>query len=95
VLDFGMASGHDAISTLARGLLGLRAAAPATAAADAAFKAQLLDAERRVYLNDLLDLPQQVELRALYDATTTPPAIAASRKRWPSWLSSSARGSRG
>ena len=28
----------------------------------------LLSTERRVYLNDLLDLPQSTELRTLYDA---------------------------
>ncbi len=71
VLDFGTASGHDAIRTLTRGLLGLQPGSPAPAVAAAAETAGAADGqahERRVHLNDLLDLPQPLELRALYDA---------------------------
>jgi AAA ATPase domain/Adenylate and Guanylate cyclase catalytic domain len=71
VLDFGTATGHDAIRELARGLLGLAKTSTAdavAAAADAVLRDGLLAPDRRVHLNDLLDLPQPVELRALYDA---------------------------
>jgi class 3 adenylate cyclase len=71
VLDFGTATGHDAVRELARGLLGLGRVAPhaeASAVADRALQQGPLGPDYQVYLNDLLDLPQPVELRALYDA---------------------------
>ena len=71
VLDFGTATGHDAVRELARGLLGLGRVAPhaeASAAANRALKEGRLGPDHQVYLNDLLDLLQPVELRALYDA---------------------------
>ncbi len=71
VLDFGLAGGRDAIRELARSLLGVRiTSSPAAteAAAEQAVRERWLAPERRVHLNDLLDLPQPVELRALYDA---------------------------
>jgi class 3 adenylate cyclase/tetratricopeptide (TPR) repeat protein len=71
VLDFGAGTGQDAIGALVRSLLRLTAArdeAAAGAALDAAERDGLIAAERRVFLNDLLDLPQPTALRALYDA---------------------------
>ena len=71
VLDFGAGLGQDAIRTLVRSLLGLTAStapAAAQAAAERALSDGLLANEQRVYLNDLLDLPQPTALRALYDA---------------------------
>ena len=71
MLDFGTATGHDAVRELARGLLGLGRVTPhaeASAAADRALKEGRIGPERQVYLNDLLDLPQPVELHALYHA---------------------------
>jgi class 3 adenylate cyclase/tetratricopeptide (TPR) repeat protein len=71
VLDFGTATGHDAIRELTRGLLGLGKASTAeavAAAADCALRDRLIEPDRRVHLNDLLDLPQPVELRVIYDA---------------------------
>ena len=73
VLDFGAGTGQDAIRSLVRSLLGLKPGglsdrAAVQAAAEWAVADGLVAAERRVYLNDLLDLPQPVELRALYDA---------------------------
>ena len=73
VLDFGAGTGQDAIRSLVRSLLGLEFGglsdrAAVQAAAESAVAEGLVAAERRVYLNDLLDLPQPVELRALYDA---------------------------
>ena len=71
-LDFGVGKGQDAIRAVVRSLLDL----PVTAsdeslrrdAIDRAVAGGLLDPERRVYLNDLLDLPQPTDLRAVYDA---------------------------
>jgi class 3 adenylate cyclase/tetratricopeptide (TPR) repeat protein len=71
VLDFGTATGQDAIRALVRSLLGLRPGsepAASQAALERAIAADATLAERRVFLNDLLDLPQPTELRALYDA---------------------------
>jgi class 3 adenylate cyclase/tetratricopeptide (TPR) repeat protein len=73
VLDFGAGTGQDAIRSLVRSLLGLKPGGSSDrtavqAAAEWAVADGLVAAERRVYLNDLLDLPQPVELRALYDA---------------------------
>jgi hypothetical protein len=71
VLDFGTATGQDAIRALVRSLLGLRAGSAPAAIEAAIAQAVAADpslGERRVYLNDLLDLPQPTELRALYDA---------------------------
>ena len=58
-------------ASLVRSLLGLGATsdeAATSAALEAATRDGLLEADRRVFLNDLLDLPQPTALRALYDA---------------------------
>jgi tetratricopeptide (TPR) repeat protein len=71
VLDFGTATGQDAIRALVRSLLGLRGgsdAATSQAALERVVAADPAIADRRVCLNDLLDLPQPTQLRALYDA---------------------------
>ena len=71
VLDFGAGIGQDAIRTLVRSLLGLRASSDPAASRSALEQAAAADpaiADRRVFLNDLLDLPQPTESRALYDA---------------------------
>ena len=71
VLDFGAGAGQDATASLVRSLLKLDAAsdeAAVYAAIDTAVRDGLIAAERRVFLNDLLDLPQPTDLRALYDA---------------------------
>jgi len=71
VLDFGVGKGQDAVRALVRSLLGLASGggkAARAAAADRAVAAGWLVADARVFLNDLLDLPQPMELRALYDA---------------------------
>jgi class 3 adenylate cyclase/tetratricopeptide (TPR) repeat protein len=70
-LDFGAGTGRDAIRGLVRSLLGLAAGGAEPAAPEGAERVlaeELISPERRVYLNDLLDLPQPLELRALYDA---------------------------
>lgn len=75
VLDFGAGTGKDAVRALVRGLLGIRSrgtdpgeAEARQAAAEAAIQAGLLKPDQRVFLNDLLNLPQPLELRAIYDA---------------------------
>jgi class 3 adenylate cyclase/tetratricopeptide (TPR) repeat protein len=75
VLDFGAGIGQDAIRALVRSLLGLTvssATAAVQAAAEGALSDRLVASEQRVYLNDLLDLPQPTALRALYDAMDNP-----------------------
>jgi class 3 adenylate cyclase/tetratricopeptide (TPR) repeat protein len=72
VLDFGTGTGRDAVRTLVRALLGLDRATGGLEASEAAARAAMADGlvveADAVFLNDLLDLPQPVELRALYDA---------------------------
>jgi class 3 adenylate cyclase/tetratricopeptide (TPR) repeat protein len=71
VLDFGVGKGRDAIGAILRSLLGLAPGAEVEerqAAAERVVTAGIVSAERLVFLNDLLDLPQRGEWRALYDA---------------------------
>ena len=69
VLDFGAGTGRDAIRALVRGLLDISSdAACVRTVAAAALSQDLVEAEQVVFLNDLVDLPQPRELRALYDA---------------------------
>jgi class 3 adenylate cyclase/tetratricopeptide (TPR) repeat protein len=71
VLDFGVGKGQDAIGAILRSLLGLAAGAETEerqAAAERVVMAGIVPAERLVFLNDLLDLPQRGEWRTLYDA---------------------------
>jgi class 3 adenylate cyclase/tetratricopeptide (TPR) repeat protein len=71
VLDFGAGTGRDAIRAMVRSLLdveGPSGAEATLAGAERALAEGLLAEDRRVHLNDLLDLPQPIELRALCDA---------------------------
>jgi class 3 adenylate cyclase/tetratricopeptide (TPR) repeat protein len=71
VLDFGSGKGQGAIPALVRSLIGLPPESTKEArarAADAALAAGALAEADRVFLNDLLDLPQPLDLRAVYDA---------------------------
>jgi len=71
VLDFGVGKGQDAVRLLIRSLLNLAPGSGKAARADGAALAiakGLISPDRRVYLNDLLDLAQPTELRAVYDA---------------------------
>jgi class 3 adenylate cyclase/tetratricopeptide (TPR) repeat protein len=71
VLDFGVGKGQDAIRSLVRHLMGIPTGSDKrerAAAADATVSAGTLAEEQRVFLNDLLDLPQPVAQRSLYDA---------------------------
>ncbi|MCG6890120.1 MAG: AAA family ATPase [Gammaproteobacteria bacterium] len=71
VLDFGTGKGQAAIPSLVRDFLGI---APGSGkskrerALDDAQSDGITDSEQRVFLNDLLDLRQPLELRTLYDA---------------------------
>ena len=71
VLNFGVGEGGDAIRTIAYRLLGLSPGADCEARGAAAARAVsegLVLADQNVFLNDLLRLPQPVDLRLLYDA---------------------------
>jgi class 3 adenylate cyclase len=70
VLDFGVGKGQDAIRAIVRSCLGCsgQGEKAARTAAERLLSEDLLKPDQLVYLNDLLDLPQPTELRALYDA---------------------------
>jgi class 3 adenylate cyclase/tetratricopeptide (TPR) repeat protein len=71
VLDFGSGKGQRAIPALVRSLIGLPHSSTKedrARAADEAFAAGAYAEAERVFLNDLLDLPQPLELRRIYDA---------------------------
>ena len=71
VLDFGAGKGQEAVPALARSLLGIAAGSGKSeraAALERALNDGVAIPEHRVYLHDLLDLAQPLELRTLYDA---------------------------
>jgi class 3 adenylate cyclase/tetratricopeptide (TPR) repeat protein len=71
MLDFGAASGQDAIRSVVHGLLQLLPAAPEDVRREAVARALTdgsVDEPQVPFLNDLLDLPQPGELRPIYDA---------------------------
>jgi class 3 adenylate cyclase/tetratricopeptide (TPR) repeat protein len=71
VLDFGMGAGQDAIRSLVRSMLGLSGESSQeeiAAAAEKTIADGMLADDRRVYLNDLLNVPQPTKLRTIYDA---------------------------
>ena len=71
ILDFGTARGQDAVRALVRSLLGISPnddTVARCAVLDRVINEGLVSEERRVYMNDLLDLEQPPNLRALYDA---------------------------
>lgn len=71
VLDFGSLSGQSGVPALVAGLLGIGPSSDTTAraaAADGAEAQGAFAAAERVFLNDLLDLPQPAELSRAYDA---------------------------
>jgi class 3 adenylate cyclase/tetratricopeptide (TPR) repeat protein len=71
VLDFGTGKGQDAVGALTRSLLGIPLGTGKeirTQQADAGVAAGLVEPSQRAFLNDLLDVPQPADLRALFDA---------------------------
>jgi len=71
VLDFGTGRGQGAIPSLVKSLLDMDENAGAqerAAAVERASSDGLLDGDERVFVNDLLDLEQPLELKTLYDA---------------------------
>lgn len=71
ILDFGTGRGQDAIGRIVGTLLGAAPGAGETVRADAVEAALgdgRLRANQRVFVHDLLDLPQQGAARATYDA---------------------------
>ena len=71
VLDFGAGKGQEAIPSLARSLLDIKQGIGKRDRASAIERAERegnVKSDSRVFLNDLLDLKQPLELRTLYDA---------------------------
>lgn len=71
VLDFGTGRGQDAIGALVRSLIGTAPSAAEAERAEAAGHAVAdgrISETHRVFLNDLLDLPQPIDLQIQYDA---------------------------
>ncbi|SAK49574.1 adenylate/guanylate cyclase domain-containing protein [Caballeronia ptereochthonis] len=71
VLDFGVGKGQDPVRAILDSLLGLPASTEVDetrAAADRLVASGVVAAEQRMFLHDLLDLPQAGEWRSLYDA---------------------------
>jgi tetratricopeptide (TPR) repeat protein len=71
VLDFGADTGRDAVRTIVRDVLGIGPSSGPDAlqrAATDAVAGGVVPPELEAHLNDLLDSPQPVRLRTLYDA---------------------------
>jgi len=71
VLDFGVGKEQDAISTIVRSFLSIPAASETDVRIEAVRQACSigpLNSTQTVYLNDILDIPQPLELRSIYDA---------------------------
>ena len=71
ILNFGVGKGQEAVPALVRSLLGIRQGSGKQSRAQLVDQLEnegVVDTEQRVFLNDLLDLKQPVELRILYDA---------------------------
>ncbi len=71
IFDFGVGEGQDVIRTLICSLLGVPTGSDIPvreSAANEAIAGELCTSDQRVFLNDLLSLPQSVELQGLYDA---------------------------
>ena len=83
VLDFGAGKGQEAIPALIRSFLGITTGSgkeQREAALKQAENNGIADPEQRVYLNDLLDLSQSLELRTLYDAMNAEVRSAGKRE---------------
>ncbi len=83
VLDFGAGEGRDAIRSLVGSLLGIAPGSDRMAGQEVAAKAirdGLLLPEQRIFLEDLLNLPQPIEDRAMYDAMTNAARNEGKRK---------------
>lgn len=71
VLPFGVAKGQDAVRSIVRSLLGLEVKSTEDdrqRIVDRLIADSRIDSSQAVFLNDLLDLDQPIEQRALYDA---------------------------
>ncbi|WP_321795778.1 adenylate/guanylate cyclase domain-containing protein [Caballeronia sp. J97] len=71
VLDFGVGKGQDPVRAIIGSLLGLASSADdeaRAAAVDRWVNVHAVEPEQRMFLHDLLDLPQAGEWRSLYDA---------------------------
>ena len=91
VLDFGVGKGRDPIRALLLGQLDLSSTSAQAArqnVADRLVAEGVVSSDSRVFLNELLDLPQTTEWRALYDAMNNAArdrgkrALAATLTHW-------------
>lgn len=83
VLDFGSGKGQDPVRALVRSLLSGDAEADAARclrSGESLIEQGALSADQRVFLNDLLDLPQPNELKTIYDAMDDDARNEAKRK---------------
>ncbi len=83
VLDFGAGEGRDAIRSVVGSLIGITPGGDKAAhqlAAEAAILQGLLVPEQRIFLDDLLNLPQSLEDRSMYDAMTNAARNEGKRK---------------
>ena len=80
VLDFGGATGRDAIRTLLRSLLAQAGMVDPTDAAARVVDQGLVADQDQVFLNDLLDLPQPAPLRVVYEAMDNAHRIRGKRE---------------
>ena len=83
VLDFGTGKGQEAIPSLVRSFLGISQGSGKRKRRRALAEAEedgICDGDLRVYLNDLLDLPQPLEQRLLYDAMEAQARIAGKHR---------------
>jgi class 3 adenylate cyclase/tetratricopeptide (TPR) repeat protein len=76
ILDFGVGKGQDAIAMLVRSLLGVRGGAQIDFAANNGMAGE----DDRMFLYDLLGLPQPDELRVVHDAMDSDAREAGKRK---------------
>ena len=71
VLDFGAGKGQDAIRTLVRSLLSISSSCSEgqlTSTVELALQNNIIGKDQAVFLNDLLNLPQPLEMRSLFSA---------------------------
>jgi class 3 adenylate cyclase/tetratricopeptide (TPR) repeat protein len=71
VLDFGTGKGQEAVPSLIRSLMGISSGSgkhERMQALDRVINEEIVQSDQSVYLHDLLDLPQPLEHRTLYDA---------------------------
>ena len=94
VLGFGVAKGRDAIRTIVRQLLNIPADADEgqrKQMAESAISHDLVAVDQRMFLNDLLDLPQTLEVKSVYEAMNNVTRTEGKRSTIASLISNASR----